>query len=104
MRLCDGDDVVVAGMMQHIEEAGVHCGDSACTLPPYSLPADIIAEIARQAEVLARGAERARADERPVRGQGRRGLSDRGQPARHPHRAVRRQGHRRSRSPRSRRG
>ncbi len=52
--ICDGDDVVVAGILQHIEEAGVHSGDSACTLPPYSLPDDIIAEIRRQAEVLAR--------------------------------------------------
>ncbi len=51
--LCDGDDVVVAGILQHIEEAGVHSGDSACTIPPYSLPTDIIAEIRRQAEVLA---------------------------------------------------
>jgi carbamoyl-phosphate synthase large subunit len=51
--ICDGDDVVVAGILQHIEEAGVHSGDSACTIPPYSLPADIIAEIRRQAEVLA---------------------------------------------------
>ncbi|MEP2180734.1 MAG: ATP-grasp domain-containing protein, partial [Marinomonas sp.] len=39
--------------MQHIEEAGVHSGDSACTLPPYSLPADIVAEMERQAEALA---------------------------------------------------
>jgi carbamoyl-phosphate synthase large subunit len=52
--LCDGDDVVVAGVLQHIEEAGVHSGDSACSLPPYSLPADIIAEIERQTDVLAR--------------------------------------------------
>jgi carbamoyl-phosphate synthase large subunit len=52
--LCDGDDVVVAGVLQHIEEAGVHSGDSACSLPPYSLPAQIIAEIERQADVLAR--------------------------------------------------
>ncbi|MBS49617.1 carbamoyl-phosphate synthase large subunit [Sphingobium lactosutens] len=52
--LCDGDDVVVAGVLQHIEEAGVHSGDSACSLPPYSLSADIIAEIERQADVLAR--------------------------------------------------
>jgi carbamoyl-phosphate synthase large subunit len=43
----------VAGVLQHIEEAGVHSGDSACSLPPYSLPADIIAEIERQAEALA---------------------------------------------------
>ncbi|MBD3773277.1 MAG: carbamoyl-phosphate synthase large subunit [Rhodobacteraceae bacterium] len=53
--LCDGEQVVVAGVMQHIEEAGVHSGDSACTLPPYSLPDDIIAEMERQAELLARG-------------------------------------------------
>ena len=52
--LCDGEDVVVAGVLQHIEEAGVHSGDSACSLPPYSLSADIIAEIERQADVLAR--------------------------------------------------
>ena len=52
--VADGDDVVVAGILQHIEEAGVHSGDSACTLPPYSLPADIVAEIRRQAELLAR--------------------------------------------------
>ena len=51
--LCDGDDVVVAGVLQHIEEAGVHSGDSACSLPPYSLSNDIIAEIERQTEVLA---------------------------------------------------
>ncbi|MGD9471074.1 MAG: carbamoyl-phosphate synthase large subunit [Novosphingobium sp.] len=53
--LCDGDQVVVAGVMQHIEEAGVHSGDSACTLPPYSLSAGIVAEMERQAEALARG-------------------------------------------------
>ncbi|WP_340587776.1 carbamoyl-phosphate synthase large subunit [Erythrobacter alti] len=52
--LCDGVDVVVAGVMQHIEEAGVHSGDSACSLPPYSLPDDIIAELERQGEELAR--------------------------------------------------
>jgi carbamoyl-phosphate synthase large subunit len=51
--ICDGDVVVVAGILQHIEEAGVHSGDSACSLPPYSLPKAIIDEIARQAEALA---------------------------------------------------
>ena len=51
--LCDGEDVVIAGVMQHIEEAGVHSGDSACTLPPYSLPAEVIAEMERQTEALA---------------------------------------------------
>ncbi|NJS13805.1 MAG: carbamoyl-phosphate synthase large subunit [Sphingopyxis sp.] len=53
--LCDGTDVVVAGVLQHIEEAGVHSGDSACSIPPYSLSADIVAEIERQTEALARG-------------------------------------------------
>ncbi len=51
--LCDGDEVRVAAVMQHIEEAGVHSGDSACTLPPYSLPPETIAEMERQAEALA---------------------------------------------------
>jgi carbamoyl-phosphate synthase large subunit len=51
--LCDGERVVVAGVMQHIEEAGVHSGDSAATLPPYSLSDEIVAEMERQAEALA---------------------------------------------------
>jgi carbamoyl-phosphate synthase large subunit len=51
--LCDGTQVVVAGVMQHIEEAGIHSGDSACTLPPYSLPETVVAEMERQAELLA---------------------------------------------------
>ncbi len=53
--LCDGQHVHVSGIMQHIEEAGVHSGDSACSLPPYSLSDDIIAEVTRQTELLARG-------------------------------------------------
>jgi len=52
--LCDGEEVRIAGVMQHIEEAGVHSGDSACTLPPYSLAPQIVAEMERQAEALAR--------------------------------------------------
>jgi carbamoyl-phosphate synthase large subunit len=52
--ICDGTDVVIAGVMQHIEEAGVHSGDSACSLPPYSLEPDIVAEIERQARALAK--------------------------------------------------
>ncbi len=51
--ISDGRDVVIAGVMQHIEEAGVHSGDSACSLPPYSLAPEIVAEIERQARVLA---------------------------------------------------
>ncbi|HEX3498435.1 MAG TPA: carbamoyl-phosphate synthase large subunit, partial [Stellaceae bacterium] len=52
--LADGSDVHVAGIMEHIEEAGIHSGDSACSLPPYSLGADIVAEIGRQTGALAR--------------------------------------------------
>ncbi|HYG31026.1 MAG TPA: carbamoyl-phosphate synthase large subunit [Allosphingosinicella sp.] len=51
--ICDGTDVCIAGVMQHIEEAGVHSGDSACSLPPYSLPADVIGEIEAQTRALA---------------------------------------------------
>ncbi|QPM88856.1 carbamoyl-phosphate synthase large subunit [Pseudooceanicola algae] len=51
--LCDGEDVHVAGIMEHIEEAGVHSGDSACSLPPYSLSPEIIAELKRQTRALA---------------------------------------------------
>jgi carbamoyl-phosphate synthase large subunit len=51
--LCDGDDVWVVGVMEHIEEAGVHSGDSACSLPPYSLSAEIIAKIERQTTSIA---------------------------------------------------
>jgi carbamoyl-phosphate synthase large subunit len=52
--LADGSDVFIAGIMEHIEEAGIHSGDSACSLPPYSLPPDIVAEIKRQTTALAR--------------------------------------------------
>jgi len=53
--LADKDqNVFVAGIMEHIEEAGIHSGDSACSLPPYSLPHKIIGEIERQTEAMAR--------------------------------------------------
>ncbi|CAN0402359.1 unnamed protein product, partial [Laminaria digitata] len=52
--IADGKDVFVAGIMEHIEEAGIHSGDSACSLPPYSLADTTIAELRRQAELLAR--------------------------------------------------
>ncbi|MCH7937575.1 MAG: carbamoyl-phosphate synthase large subunit [Proteobacteria bacterium] len=51
--IADGKDVYVAGIMQHIEEAGIHSGDSACSLPPYSLGDDVIAEMERQTAILA---------------------------------------------------
>ncbi|WP_420418603.1 carbamoyl-phosphate synthase large subunit [Pacificispira sp.] len=52
--LCDGDAVHVAGVMEHIEEAGIHSGDSACSLPPYSLPDAIVDDMKRQTEALAK--------------------------------------------------
>jgi carbamoyl-phosphate synthase large subunit len=51
--LCDGKDTYIAGLMEHIEEAGIHSGDSACSLPPYSLDARLIAELERQTRALA---------------------------------------------------
>jgi carbamoyl-phosphate synthase large subunit len=51
--ICDGADVAVCGVLQHIEEAGVHSGDSACAIPPHSLEADIVGEIERQTRELA---------------------------------------------------
>jgi carbamoyl-phosphate synthase large subunit len=52
--ICDGRDVIVAGVMEHIEEAGVHSGDSACCIPPHSLSAEVVAEIKQAAAGLAR--------------------------------------------------
>jgi carbamoyl-phosphate synthase large subunit len=52
--LADGRDVFVAGIMEHIEEAGIHSGDSACSLPPYSLSPGVVDEIKRQTAQLAR--------------------------------------------------
>ena len=94
--LCDGKCVVVAGIMEHIEEAGIHSGDSACSLaaalaqtrhhrPPRG----------RDAQAGA-GARRRRPDERAIRAQRRRDLRARGQSAGLAHRAVRRQGDRRT--------
>ncbi|HEU0264649.1 MAG TPA: carbamoyl-phosphate synthase large subunit, partial [Geobacterales bacterium] len=51
--LADGHDVVIGGIMEHIEEAGIHSGDSACSLPPYSLPQETIDEIRRQTRLMA---------------------------------------------------
>ncbi len=52
--LCDGKHVYVAGILEHIEEAGIHSGDSSCSLPPYSLPSEIIAELHEQTVTLAK--------------------------------------------------
>ncbi|MGP4843673.1 carbamoyl-phosphate synthase large subunit [Marinobacter sp. 1Y8] len=57
--VCDGKDVVIGGIMQHIEQAGVHSGDSACSLPPYTLPAavqdemrNVVKQMALELEVV----------------------------------------------------
>ena len=52
--IADGTDVVVAGIMEHIEEAGVHSGDSACAIPPYSLPPAVVAEVREATVAMAR--------------------------------------------------
>jgi carbamoyl-phosphate synthase large subunit len=51
--ICDGRDVHIAGVMEHIEEAGVHSGDSACSLPPYSLKPEVVAKIEEQTRAMA---------------------------------------------------
>ena len=51
--ICDGELAVIGGIMEHIEEAGIHSGDSACSLPPYSLPRYVIDEIRRATRELA---------------------------------------------------
>ena len=53
--ICDGENVVIGGIMEHIEEAGVHSGDSACSLPPFSLGSEVCAELAIQVEQMAKG-------------------------------------------------
>ncbi|HTX47705.1 MAG TPA: carbamoyl-phosphate synthase large subunit [Solirubrobacteraceae bacterium] len=52
--LCDGEDVWIAGIMQHVEEAGIHSGDSACVLPPHALGAEMLAQIREQTAGIAR--------------------------------------------------
>jgi carbamoyl-phosphate synthase large subunit len=53
--LCDGQRVFIGGVMEHIEQAGVHSGDSACSLPPYSLSKDTVAELKVQTAAMAKG-------------------------------------------------
>ncbi len=52
--VCDGEEVLIGGIMQHIEQAGIHSGDSACSLPAHSMPEHVLVEIAHQATVLAK--------------------------------------------------
>jgi carbamoylphosphate synthase large subunit len=52
--ICDGEQVIIAGVMEHIEEAGVHSGDSACAIPPHSLSPELVAEIKKAASAMAK--------------------------------------------------
>jgi len=52
--VCDGRDVVIGGIMEHIEQAGIHSGDSACSLPPYSLSNGVLDEMRRQVKLMAK--------------------------------------------------
>ncbi|HXS28098.1 MAG TPA: carbamoyl-phosphate synthase large subunit [Steroidobacteraceae bacterium] len=52
--VCDGEDVLIGGIMEHVEQAGVHSGDSGCSLPPYSLSSDIQTQLREQTAKLAR--------------------------------------------------
>ena len=51
--ISDGKDIVICGIMEHIEQAGIHSGDSACSLPPHSLPSNILDEMRRQVKLMA---------------------------------------------------
>ena len=93
--LYDGTDMYLGGIMEHIEEAGIHSGDSACTLPPGDPRRRRAGAGPRGHPQAGRGHRRARPDERPVRPGPGHPLRPRGQPARVAHRAVRRQGDRR---------
>ncbi len=95
----DGKDVVIGGIMEHIEQAGVHSGDSACSLPPFSLSAGFAGRTAPPDCGDGKCAERGRADECAVRDpdrqeRGRRGICAGSESARVAHRAVRVQGDR----------
>ncbi len=88
--------VVIGGIMEHIEEAGIHSGDSSCVVPPPGLGDRHLATIRDYTRRIAQGAEGDRPDERAVRDQGRHGLRARSQPARVAHGAVPVEGERRA--------
>ena len=93
-RIYDGTDLFLGGVMEHIEEAGIHSGDSSCALPPITLGAQEITRIREATDRDRGGRRRARPAQRAVRPRLRRALRPRGQPAGQPDRAVRVQGDR----------
>ena len=90
--LCDGTDVVIGGIMEHIEEAGVHSGDSSCVLPPVSLSPRNSRHDSRIHQAAGAGAESRRTDERAVCDSARHGVCAGSESARVAHRAVCEQG------------
>ena len=68
--LSDGETSVIGGMLEHIEYAGVHSGDAAMVMPPHTLGREMLETVRAATHALARGPQRHRADERPVRHQG----------------------------------
>ena len=92
--LCDGKDTFIVGIMEHIEEAGIHSGDSACSLPPHSLDAKMIEELERQTRELALGLDVVGLMNVQYAIKDGDDLRARGQSAGVAHRAVRRQGRR----------
>ena len=69
--ISDGSEVMIGGIMEHVEQAGIHSGDSACSLPPYSLPQSCRTSCAARPTLMAQGAQGRRPDERAVRDPGR---------------------------------
>ena len=102
--LFDGTELYLGGVMEHIEEAGIHSGDSACALPPITLGRADIARIRTSTEAIARGVGVLGLLNVQYAMAARRALRAGGQPPRLAHRAVRRQGHGRARWPRPPRG
>ncbi len=90
--VCDGENVLIGGIMEHIEQAGVHSGDSGCSLPPYSLSPALQAELREQTRKLAKALNVDRPHEHPVCDPERCDPRARGQSARLAHGAVRLQG------------
>ena len=90
--LADGEDVVIAGIMEHIEEAGIHSGDSSCVLPSVTLKPSVLERIRDYTSRLARALKCRWADERAVRDSARHGLRAGSESARVAHDSVREQG------------
>ena len=94
--ISDGETTVIGAIMEHIEEAGIHSGDSACVIPTFSLSQKVLDEISSATQSDGARAECARSDERAIRGERRRRLRAGSESARFAHCAVRQQGDRRS--------